>query len=99
MLNCFFCSQISGITSFFDQQGKVKNFYKMRLSIIDVLVEMGMKPSSPNIVQAGLPKVLSVHLDGRVIGSILSGQVEEVVVHLRKLKLSAATVVCLSPSL
>ncbi|KAL2898225.1 DNA-directed RNA polymerase I subunit 2 [Bienertia sinuspersici] len=81
------------ITSFFDQQGAIKDFFKMRLSIIDVLVEMGMKPSFPSLVQSGPPKVLSVLLDGRIIGTLPSGQVEEVVEHLRRLKLSAATVI------
>lgn len=65
----------------------------MRLSIIKILVKMGMKPSLPKLAQAGPPEVLSVLLDGEVIGTIPSGQVEELVKHLRRLKLSAATVV------
>lgn len=83
----------SGITSFFDHRGEIKNFVTMRSSIIEVLVRMGMKSSLPKLVQAGPPKVLPVLLDGRVIGSIPSGQVEIVVKHLRRLKLSSATAV------
>ncbi|KNA10898.1 hypothetical protein SOVF_140060 [Spinacia oleracea] len=81
------------ITSFFDHRGEIKNFVTMRSSIIEVLVRMGMKSSLPKLVQAGPPKVLPVLLDGRVIGSIPSGQVEIVVKHLRRLKLSSATAV------
>ncbi|XP_010670529.2 DNA-directed RNA polymerase I subunit 2 isoform X2 [Beta vulgaris subsp. vulgaris] len=81
------------ITSFFDPQGVIKDFFTMRLSIIKILVKMGMKPSLPKLAQAGPPEVLSVLLDGEVIGTIPSGQVEELVKHLRRLKLSAATVV------
>ena len=87
-------SPIVGITSYFDAQGVIKDFFKMRLSIIDILVRLGMKPSLPKLVQAGPPEVLSVLLDGRVIGSISSWEVEKVVFHLRRLKLSASNAVC-----
>lgn len=81
------------ITSYFNAQGVIKDFFKMRLSIIDILVRLGMKPSLPKLVQAGPPEVLSVLLDGRVIGSISTCEVEKVVCHLRRLKLSASTVI------
>ncbi|XP_057520184.1 DNA-directed RNA polymerase I subunit 2 isoform X1 [Amaranthus tricolor] len=76
------------ITSFFDQQGVIKDFFKMRLSIIKVLIGVGMKPSLPMLAQGGPPEVLSVLLDGRVVGSIACSEVEELVKCLRRLKLS-----------
>lgn len=64
----------------------------MRMSILAVLISIGMVSSLPKLMQAGLPEVHSVLLDGRVIGSIPSDMVEKAVSHLRYLKLSA--VVC-----
>ncbi|KAH9615819.1 hypothetical protein KSS87_022967 [Heliosperma pusillum] len=76
------------ITSFYDHQGAIKNFYNMRLLIINTLFKLGMKSSLPKLVQGGPPEVLSVLLDGRVIGAIAASLVEKAVTHLRKLKLS-----------
>ncbi|KAH9621352.1 hypothetical protein KSS87_023266 [Heliosperma pusillum] len=76
------------ITSFYDQHGAIKNFYNMRLAIINTLFKLGMKSSLPKLVQGGPPEVLSVLLDGRVIGAIAASLVEKAVAHLRKLKLS-----------
>lgn len=59
------------------------------------MTSLGMISSLPKLVQAGPPLALSVLLDGRVVGSILSSEVEKVVAHLRKLKVSATSVVCL----
>ena len=84
----------SGITSYFDSQGEIRDFYKIRMSILSVLVEVGMLPALPKLVQAGPPEVLSVLLDGRVVGSISSSVIEKVVTHLRRLKVSAASGVC-----
>ncbi|KAL6180816.1 hypothetical protein ACLB2K_047475 [Fragaria x ananassa] len=81
------------ITSYFDAQGNIRDFTKMRMSILNVLIEVGMIPSLPMLVRAGLPANLSVLLDGRVVGYISSTQVEKVVAHLRKLKVSAASVI------
>lgn len=64
------------------------------MSILSVLVGVGMTPSLPKLVQAGPPKVLSVLLDGRVVGSIPSDLVEKAVTHMRRLKLSATAQVC-----
>lgn len=83
----------SGITSFFDSRGDVKNFNEINKSIITLLIGMGMTPSLPKFVHEGPPVALSVLLDGRVIGSIPSSDVEKSVNHLRRLKLSAASVV------
>lgn len=85
---------LSGITSYFDAQGNIRDFTKIRMSILNALIEVGMIPSLPMLVHAGLPANLSVLLDGRVVGYISSTQVEKVVAHLRKLKVSAASVVC-----
>lgn len=72
----------------------------MRTSILRVLIGVGMIPSLPKLVKSGPPAVLSVLLDGRVVGVIPSSEVEKVVAHLRRLKVSAASVVfsCLIPS-
>lgn len=83
----------SGVTSYFDSKGNVKDFTKIRLSIISVLIGVGMLPSSPKLVKSGPPAVLSVLLDGRVVGALPSSEVEKVVAHLRRLKVSAASVV------
>lgn len=81
------------ITSYFDAQGNIRDFSKIRMSILSVLIEVGMTPSLPRLVHAGPPAALSVILDGRVVGSISSNQVEKVVAHLRRLKVSAASVI------
>lgn len=83
-----------GITSYYDSQGNVRDFFKMRMSVLNVLVGVGMTPSLPKLVEAGPPKVLSVVLDGRVVGSIPSDIAEKAVCHLRRLKLSATSGVC-----
>lgn len=53
-----------------------------------------MSPSLPKLVQGGPPEVLSVLLDGRVVGSLSSTGIEKVVAHLRRLKVSSASGVC-----
>lgn len=63
----------------------------MRMSIYLVLIGLGMVPALPKLVQAGPPEVLSVLLDGRVVGSIPTNIVEKAVTHLRRLKLSATS--------
>ncbi|KAK9124857.1 hypothetical protein Scep_013703 [Stephania cephalantha] len=75
------------ITSFFDSQGNAKDFLKIRLSILNILAGIGMTPSLPKLVRAGPPEVLSVLLDGCVVGSISSDIAEKAASHLRKLKL------------
>ncbi|KAL5720144.1 DNA-directed RNA polymerase [Ranunculus cassubicifolius] len=77
------------ITSFYNLQGEMKDFFKLRLSILNVLIGIGMTPSLPKLVRAGPPEVLFVLLDGCVIGSISSNLVEKAVQHIRKLKLLA----------
>ncbi|KZV18470.1 hypothetical protein F511_18038 [Dorcoceras hygrometricum] len=76
------------ITSYYDAEGGVKDFLKIRMSILKILVAMGMTPSVPKFVQAGLPEVLHVILDGRVVGSIPSDIVAKAVSHMRQLKVS-----------
>lgn len=53
-----------------------------------------MMSLQPMLVKVGPPKFLSVHIDGHVVGSIASSLVENVVADLRKLKVSADTMVC-----
>ncbi|KAG8391300.1 hypothetical protein BUALT_Bualt01G0173600 [Buddleja alternifolia] len=81
------------ITSYYDTEGKVKDFLEVRKSILKVLVGIGMTPSLPKLVQAGPPEVLPVLLDGRVVGSIPSNIVEKAVSHLRRLKVSAISAI------
>ena len=64
------------------------------MSILSVLIGIGMTPALPKLIQAGPPEVLSVILDGRVVGSIPSSEVEIAVNHLRRLKVSTISVVC-----
>ncbi|KAI3444963.1 hypothetical protein Pfo_001628 [Paulownia fortunei] len=81
------------ITSYYDSEGKVKDFLEVRKSILKVLVSIGMTPSLPKLVQAGPPEVLPVLLDGRVVGSIASDITEKAVSHLRRLKVSATSAI------
>lgn len=81
------------ITSYYDSEGKIRDFFKIRKSIIDVLVGVGMITSLPKVDHAGPPEVLPVLLDGRVVGSLPSFEVEKVVSHLRRLKVSSASVI------
>ncbi|XP_068648469.1 DNA-directed RNA polymerase I subunit 2 [Aristolochia californica] len=75
------------ITSCYESSWKLKDFIKIRTSVVNVLVGMGMTPSLPKLDQAGPPDVLYVLLDGCVIGSISSSLIDEAVSHIRRLKL------------
>lgn len=79
------------ITSYYDLKGNVKDFFKMRMSILNVLIAIGMTPASPKLVQAGPPELLSVLLDGRIVGCLPSYLIEKAVTHLRRLKLSSTS--------
>ncbi|KAL1817703.1 hypothetical protein ACET3Z_020277 [Daucus carota] len=81
------------ITSFYDSGGNLKDFFKMRKSILTILIGVGMIPSWPRLVQSALPEVFSVLLDGCVVGTIASNMVEKAVTHLRRLKLSANSMI------
>ncbi|XVF00183.1 hypothetical protein REPUB_Repub03eG0263200 [Reevesia pubescens] len=91
LLNHMTCT--SRITSYYNSQGNIRDFFKIRMSIIDVLVGVGMTTSWPKVDHAGPPQVLPVLLDGRVIGSLPSAETDKVVAHLRRLKVSAASVI------
>ncbi|MBA0600286.1 hypothetical protein Gorai_006479, partial [Gossypium raimondii] len=54
---------------------------------------VGMTTSWPKVDHAGPPRSLPVLLDGCVIGSLSSGEADKVVAHLRRLKVSAASVI------
>ncbi|WVZ03207.1 hypothetical protein V8G54_024013 [Vigna mungo] len=82
-----------GITSFFDSQGKIKDYFKIKKSIEDILKEVGMTPSVPNTPLPGPPEALTVLLDGCVVGCIASSEVEKVVAYIRALKVSSASVI------
>lgn len=89
----------SGVTSYFNSEGKVKDFRDIQRSILNVLIRLGMSSLLPKLEHAGPPEVLQILLDGRVVGSIASGEVEKAVTHLRSLKLSASSGVRLLNSL
>ncbi|KAL9662188.1 hypothetical protein QQ045_027020 [Rhodiola kirilowii] len=57
-------------------------------TFISVLVGYGMIPSLPMLVRAGPPEVLSVHLDGCIVGSIAAALVEKAVANLRSIKVA-----------
>lgn len=82
-----------GISSQFDSNGNIRDFLKIRKSVVDVLVGVGMVPSLPKLVRAAPPKVIPVLLDGQVVGSLSSSLVTEVVTYLRRLKVEAPSVV------
>ncbi|KAL8500732.1 hypothetical protein ACS0TY_020352 [Phlomoides rotata] len=81
------------ITSYYDSKGNVKDFLEIRKSVLKVLVSIGMTPSLPKLLLAAPPEVLPVLLDGRVVGSIASEIIEKAVCHLRRFKVSAASVI------
>ncbi|KAF0930731.1 hypothetical protein E2562_034923 [Oryza meyeriana var. granulata] len=77
------------ISSFYNSEGAIKDFQKIKMSLIARLVGAGMAQLLPRIERTGPPEVLHVHLDGCIVGSIASAKIEEVVNHLRSLKLLA----------
>ncbi|XP_038680382.1 DNA-directed RNA polymerase I subunit 2 [Tripterygium wilfordii] len=81
------------ITSHIDSKRGNRDFFKIRASILNVLVGIGMTSSLPKLVKAGPPQILHVLLDGRVVGVIPSSEAEKVVSHLRKLKVLASSVI------
>ncbi|KAI3741541.1 hypothetical protein L1987_59215 [Smallanthus sonchifolius] len=81
------------ITSFYDSEGKIRDFSKIQKSILSVLIAAGMTPSLPKLVKAGPPEILHVLLDGRVVGAMPTDRIENAVSHLRKLKLSATSMI------
>lgn len=84
-----------GITSQFDSNGNIRDFLKIRKSVVDVLVGAGMVSSLPKLVRTGPPKVIHVLLDGQVVGSLSSDLVTKVVAYLRRLKVESPSVVWL----
>uniref|UniRef100_A0A0D9XL29 DNA-directed RNA polymerase n=1 Tax=Leersia perrieri TaxID=77586 RepID=A0A0D9XL29_9ORYZ len=75
------------ISSFYNSEGAIKDFNQIKKSLIAHLVGAGMAQLLPRIERTGPPEVLHVHLDGCIVGSIASPKIEEVVNHLRSLKL------------
>lgn len=85
-------STVSGVSSFYNSDGKLKDFVRMKMSILTLLASLGMTPIAPKIERAGPPEVLTVLLDGCVVGTISSHSIENVVEHIRRLKLSESGV-------
>ncbi|VVA93013.1 unnamed protein product [Arabis nemorensis] len=86
-------TRTSRITSQFDSNGNIRDFLKIRKSVVDVLVGAGMVSSLPKLVRAGPPKVIHVLLDGQVVGSLSSDLVTKVVAYLRRLKVESPSVI------
>ncbi|XP_061348881.1 DNA-directed RNA polymerase I subunit 2 isoform X1 [Gastrolobium bilobum] len=91
LLNHMTCT--SRVTSFFDSQGNIKDYFKIKMSILNILIEVGMTQSLPKLVLPGPPEVLTVLFDGCIVGCIPSSEVEKVVAHIRLLKVSSAAVI------
>ncbi|KAK1256915.1 DNA-directed RNA polymerase II subunit RPB2 [Acorus gramineus] len=79
------------ITNYYDSRGYIKDYLKYKKSILTVLVGIGMSPSLPKLETSGPPEALNVLLDGCVVGSIISTKIEQAVMHIRGLKLSATS--------
>uniref|UniRef100_J3N3Q7 DNA-directed RNA polymerase subunit beta n=1 Tax=Oryza brachyantha TaxID=4533 RepID=J3N3Q7_ORYBR len=77
------------VSSFYNSGGAIKDFQKIKMSLIAHLVGAGMAQLLPRIERTGPPEVLHVHLDGCIVGSIAAAKIEEVVNYLRSLKLLA----------
>ncbi|KAL5224278.1 hypothetical protein ABZP36_010917 [Zizania latifolia] len=77
------------ISSFYNSEEAIKDFQNIKKLLIARLVGAGMAQFLPRIERTGPPEVLHVHLDGCIVGSINSSKIEEVVNHLRSLKLLA----------
>ncbi|RDY14792.1 DNA-directed RNA polymerase I subunit 2, partial [Mucuna pruriens] len=92
LLNHMTCT--SRITSFFDSKGSIKDYFEIKKSIQTILLGFGMTQSLPKVFLPGPPEALTVLLDGCVVGCIASSEVEKVVAHLRKLKVTSAKVLC-----
>jgi DNA-directed RNA polymerase I subunit RPA2 len=86
-------TRTSRITSQFDSKGNIRDFLKIRKSVVDVLTGAGMVPSLPKLVRAGPPKVIHVLLDGQVVGTLSSNLVTKVVSYIRRLKVEAPSVI------
>jgi hypothetical protein len=84
----------TGVSSFYNSEGTVKNFENIKSSLSAELVRIGMNPSSPKFERTGPPELLNVQLDGCIIGTIASAKIEEAVNYLRTLKLLAHSGVC-----
>ncbi|EFH69848.1 hypothetical protein ARALYDRAFT_313639 [Arabidopsis lyrata subsp. lyrata] len=91
LLNHMTCT--SRITSQFDSKGNIRDFLKIRKSVVEVLTGAGMVSSLPKLVRAGPPKVIHVLLDGQVVGTLSSNLVTKVVSYLRRLKVEAPSVI------
>ena len=85
---------MSGISSFYNSEGVVKNFGEMKKLLSAELVRVGMNPVLPKIERTGPPEVLHVHLDGCILGTIASATIDKAVNYLRTLKLLAHSGVC-----
>lgn len=83
---------VAGVSSFYNSDGKLKDFARTKISVLTLLASLGMTPIAPKIERAGPPEVLTVLLDGCVVGTISSHSIENVVHHIRKLKLSESVV-------
>lgn len=78
------------MSSFYDPEGNIKDFLKIKNIILSTLVEMGMAPLLPKIERAGPPEIFNVLLDGCIVGIIASNVVDKTVANLRQMKIHSA---------
>ncbi|KAJ1294990.1 hypothetical protein BS78_01G188700 [Paspalum vaginatum] len=76
------------ISSFYNSEGALKSCEDIKKSLSAELVRVGMNPMLPKIERTGPPEVLHVHLDGCILGTIASANIEKAVNYLRRLKLA-----------
>ncbi|XP_020593048.1 DNA-directed RNA polymerase I subunit 2 isoform X2 [Phalaenopsis equestris] len=79
------------VSSCYDQNGLIKDFLKIRMTIQSVLIGLGMAPLLPRLEHTGPPEVLHVLVDGCVVGSIASAIIEKAAMHLRSLKFASSS--------
>lgn len=100
--NTLFLLYFSGITSYFDSQGNIRDFERIRLNIQNFLASSGVIPPQLYVDKRGTPtyikkekcstsEVLSILLDGCVVGSVPNSGVKNVVAKLRRFKVSSTS--------
>ncbi|CAM6092481.1 unnamed protein product [Calypogeia fissa] len=76
------------ISSDLDSRGNVKQPLKIRKAITAELVRLGMLPAVLSLTRVSPPEYLTVQLDGRILGYILTLDIPDAIAHLRHLKVS-----------
>ncbi|KAJ3682242.1 hypothetical protein LUZ60_014815 [Juncus effusus] len=85
-------THVCRLTSFYSTEGKIKDFPKIRMEIVTLLLGLGMTQLAPKIEHVGPPDFLTVMLDGCVVGTVPARSAEKIVGLLRRFKLSQSGV-------